>query len=206
MTGREAWEVVDRFERAIAEYCGAPYAVSVDSCTNALYLCFKHCWDVAPNAEAWVMYVPKRTYAGVVRAALNADLSPTFRDWNWAGEYDLRVGRCVIVDAARWLRRGMYHSGTWTCLSFQATKHLPIGRGGAILCDRKEDYDWFRKARFDGRDIESDLWKQEEFGWGIHCYMTPPDAARGLWLLGGLKDNNEPLPGEYPDLSKKRWL
>ena len=32
------YEVVRMFERAIADYTGAPYAVSVDSCTNALFL------------------------------------------------------------------------------------------------------------------------------------------------------------------------
>ena len=33
---------VDIFEKKIAEYAGSKYAVSVDNCTNALFLCLKY--------------------------------------------------------------------------------------------------------------------------------------------------------------------
>ena len=33
------YKIVKMFEEEIAEYTGAKYAVSVDSCTNALFLC-----------------------------------------------------------------------------------------------------------------------------------------------------------------------
>ena len=35
-----AWDIINLFEQKIANFCGSPYAVSVDSCTNALFLCF----------------------------------------------------------------------------------------------------------------------------------------------------------------------
>ena len=34
---RDAWGVVDIFEKRIAEYAGSKYAVSVDCCTNAYF-------------------------------------------------------------------------------------------------------------------------------------------------------------------------
>ena len=150
------------------------------------------------------IYLPNFTYVGVAQAARNAGFMVEFTPQAWIGEYQI-LG-IPIVDAARWLRRGMYRPGAWTCLSFQATKHLPIGRGGAILCANEDDADWFRKARFDGRDQYTDIMEQRDFQFGIHAYMPPDAAARGLWLMGGLKDHNDPLPGIYPDLSTKEWL
>jgi dTDP-4-amino-4,6-dideoxygalactose transaminase len=36
------YKIVKMFEEEIADYTGAPYAISVDSCTNALFLCCKY--------------------------------------------------------------------------------------------------------------------------------------------------------------------
>ena len=38
----DAWGVVHLFEQKIAEYAGSKYAVSVDNCTDALFLCLKY--------------------------------------------------------------------------------------------------------------------------------------------------------------------
>lgn len=199
---RRAWRVVEDFERALCEYTGSKYAVAVDSCTNALYLCFVRArWS--SNGLIWL---PRYTYVGVARAAINAGLTPKFSEAEWVGEYHIGVGTHTITDAARWLRRGMHSPCAWaTCISFQASKHLPIGRGGAILCDDEEDAMWFRRARHDGRAPGEDLFKMTTFQWGIHCYMPPPDAARGLWLMASLPDENEPLPGSFPDISKVKF-
>jgi dTDP-4-amino-4,6-dideoxygalactose transaminase len=196
---RSAWRVVEEFEAALCAYTGAPFCVATDSCTNALYLCF-----VRLHTPYSVPFVdlPKRTYVGVARAWLNAGGSLRWSDEEWIGEYMIAD---TIVDAARWLRRGMYQPETWTCLSFHATKHLPIGRGGAILCDHADDAEWFRRARYDGRDQVKPIMEQTEFQWGIHAYMPPEAASRGLLLMSGLKDYNDPLPGIYPDLSKVKF-
>ena len=36
---KNAFKVVRQFERRLAEYAGSKYTVTVDSCTNALFLC-----------------------------------------------------------------------------------------------------------------------------------------------------------------------
>jgi len=202
--GREAWRVVEDFERALCEYTGATHCVATDSCTNALYLCFER---GALVAEMKTACLPRYTYVGVVQAALRAGLEIEWI-WGtdaWVGEYKIPTHKGWIVDAARWLRRGMYKPETWTCLSFHATKHLPIGRGGAILCDNAQDAEWFRRARYDGRDQTKPILEQDAFQFGVQCYLEPEKAARGLLLMTALKDDNEPLPGVYPDLSQVRW-
>ena len=37
----DPWDVVDLFEKKMAEYAGSKYGVAVDNCTNALFLCLK---------------------------------------------------------------------------------------------------------------------------------------------------------------------
>ena len=36
------YKIVQMFEEEIATYTGAPYAVAVNSCTNALFIIFKY--------------------------------------------------------------------------------------------------------------------------------------------------------------------
>lgn len=204
MDPRAPWDVVERFEKALCEYTGAPNAIAVDSCTNALRLCFeKALVDCKDETEPPV--VPCRTYVGVIRALIISGLNVEYLNFSrkaWSGEYPIEIGGRTIVDAARWLRRDMYRDGTWTCLSFHFSKHLPIGRGGAILCDDEDDAEWFRRAAYDGRDRTKPIMEQKSFQWGAHVYLPPESAARGLLLMTNLKDDNAPLPGIYPDLSQ----
>ena len=37
-----SFEVVRKFENAIAKFYGAPYAVAVDSCTHSIELCLRY--------------------------------------------------------------------------------------------------------------------------------------------------------------------
>jgi dTDP-4-amino-4,6-dideoxygalactose transaminase len=89
---------------------------------------------------------------------------------------------------------------TLVCLSFHIKKHIPIGKGGMILCDDYGKYKLLRELCYDGR---SGLPYNEErvTEWGYHMYMTPEQAARGLLLLETIP---EPMPDDiqenYPDL------
>ena len=38
----QAFDSVRAFEKCVADYAGSKYAVAVDSCTNALFLCCKY--------------------------------------------------------------------------------------------------------------------------------------------------------------------
>ena len=207
------YDIVDAFERRVAEYAGAPYGVAVDSCTNAIKLCLVY--DFMFNGPLAV-YLPKYTYVGVPYAVLAAGGKCRFTDEEWKGEYDLKYKASIdsyspgmyslhIIDSARRFTSGMYghRSDVFRCLSFHETKHLPIGRGGMILTASRKCYNDLRQMRFDGRTPGVDAKHDTYTLPGFHCNMKPDDAARGLMLMAGMPDHNDDLPNsDYPDLSK----
>ena len=191
------FQVVAEFEEAMAEYAGSKYAVAVDSCSNALFLCCLHL-----KVGGKVVTIPKRTYPSVPCAIINAGGKVAWDDGDWSGVYQLKP--FPIIDGAKRFRRNMYIPGSYHCLSFHTKKQLPIGRGGMILTDDEQSWRTLKLMRFNGRD-ECSLAEQEDFaviGWNF--YMTPEQAIRGLCLLGVALDSYEDLPETppYPDLSK----
>jgi len=190
------FDSVRKFEKVIAEYAGSNYGVSIDSCTNAIFLSLLYC-----DVKGKEVTIPSRTYPSIPCSIIHAGGKVKFKDFKWKGIYQLNP--FPIIDGAKRFCRGMYKKGTFHCLSFHVRKHLNIGRGGMILTDSKEAYDWFKKARFDGRDeckLEDDNFQM--LGWNF--YMTPEQASRGLWMMMSMPDNNEDLMEipDYPDLSK----
>jgi len=198
------YDVVTAFEQRVADYAGAKYGVAVNSCTNALMLSFVLRFM---EREPWqrLVELPKYTYVGVPYAVLAAGGVCAFRDEDWEGAYICEP--FDIIDSARRFHRGMYHGGLH-CLSFHWYKHLPVGRGGMILTDSELDAEILRSMRFDGRTAGVAPRDDEFVLPGFHCYMIPEDAARGLMLMGNVKDYYEDLPwgpgtdSDYADLSE----
>lgn len=192
------YEIVRTFERAVADYTGARYCVSVNSCTMALLLSL----DYMRYTQGWAkVLVPKKTYVSVPQSVKHAGHRVEFGDIAWFGKYKLNP--FPVWDSARLFTSGMYEPGQYQCVSFQASKILGDTQGGAILHDNPGADKWLRKARFDGR-TEGVAPKDDDFdmlGW--HCYMSPDVAARLLLKLSVLPKHNDPLPNDpYPDLSK----
>ena len=197
---RAAYEVVEAFESLLAEYAGARFAVAVDSCTIALQLTLEY-QRVRLGGPARVE-LPRRTYVGVAQAAILAGYDIDFVDLEWEAVGQYQLWPTPIIDSARLLTRDMYAMNTLTCLSFHWSKHLGIGRGGAILTDNPGFVEWAQRMRFDGRQSGWGSAKVPVLRGGHHAYMTPELAARGLMLLAALPDHNAPLPEpDYPDLS-----
>jgi dTDP-4-amino-4,6-dideoxygalactose transaminase len=194
------FKVVEMFEEAIAEYCGSKYAVSVDSCSNALTLCCDY-------RKVGTVIIPKKTYVSVPQSIINAGGNVEFYDhpdWQEFGYYQLLP--YMIYDSARLLTSGMYkefEEGSLVCLSLHWGKTLNLGQGGVILCDTIEARDYFRKARWDGRTAGVAPKDDEMTFIGRHCPMSPRDAADALTRLHFLPKHNKPLPVEkgYADLS-----
>lgn len=189
-----AFDVVRDFEKAVCEYTGAPYCVTVNSCTMALLLACKY-------LSVKDVEIPRYTYVSVPMSIMHAGGRVHFRDEDWTGEYQLSP--YPIWDAARRFTSGMYRSGQYQCVSFHWSKILGIQQGGAILHDNPKADEWFRKARFDGR-TEGVAPKDDTFTTlGYHCYLSPEIAAEGLVRLSFLPKHNRDLPNsDYPDLSK----
>ena len=190
------------FEDEISNFTGAPYVVTVDSCTNALFLCLKYLKGTGK------ITIPSRTWISVPCSIKHAGCEVEFEDVEWSGMYQLKP--YPIWDGAVRMKKGMYQSGTYHCLSFHIRKHIPIGRGGMILTDNKEAYDWFRTVRYCGRTMSDDsvnylLYKDDpisDIGWNM--YMTPEQAARGLELFEKIDEDNidQESSGTCKDLSK----
>lgn len=191
----ESNNVIRQFEKTIASHCGAPYGVAVESCSAAIFLCCLYfCVD-----QVWI---PKRTYHSVPFSIGHAGGITKFKNQNWSGAYQLEP--YPIIDSAIRFKKNMYRKGFFYCLSFQYSKHIPIGRGGMILTDDKKVAEWLRQMRNDGRreiPKERDFIKLE--GWNM-C-MTPEQAARGLslfyWRIYGKKDLPD-IDMKYEDLSR----
>jgi dTDP-4-amino-4,6-dideoxygalactose transaminase len=188
------YKIVDDFEKTIAEFAGSKYAVAVDSCSNALFLCLKYL-----NKTEEVITIPSKTYISVPCAIRNAGYKLSMKNINWSGVYQLDP--LPIYDGALRFQKGMYKGG-YHCLSFHVNKQLKIGKGGMILTDDEMAYKWFKLARFNGRAAEATahLDSYKMIGWNF--YMTNSDAARGLWLFTGMKeDEMGDIKSEYADLS-----
>lgn len=187
-------EVIEIFEKRMADFCGAPYAVAVDCATHALELSLRY---LQVKGE---VQVPRRTYPSVPMTLLQLGCRLRWRDLNWQGIY--RLEPTPVWDCSLRLSPGMYQPGQWMCLSFQQKKRLGIGRGGMILLDEARAYHWLKRACHDGR-TPGVRWHEDQIqmmGW--HYYMTPEDAARGLLLFGDLPGDFSDLGGSerYPDL------
>ena len=178
----DPFDAVRNFEKALAEYSGSKYAVAVDSCTSALLLACAY-------VKVEEVTIPNRTYPSVPCSIIHAGGKVRFEDLEWSGVYQLKP--YPIYDGAKRFCRNMYIPGSFHCLSFHIKKLLPLGRGGAVLTDNKEAFEWFKVASFDGRHpgvpLANDTF--DVLGWNV--YMAPEQAARGHLLLSMMNDNND---------------
>ena len=204
----DPFRVVRDFEAALCTYTGAPYAVSVNSCTMAILLAVA--WykeHICKDKEIRVtphFFLPARTYPSVPMSIRHAGGSVEFTQQDWHGTYPLGNTAANIWDCACRFTGGMYVPGQVQCVSFHARKLLKIGHGGAILHDNAAADAWYRRGRFDGRTegVPTKEDTYEMLGW--HCYLTPDAAARGLHLLSVYPKDMPDMPkDDYPDLS--RW-
>ena len=80
---KDPWDVVDAFEDKVAKYAGSKYAVSVDNCTNGMFMCLKYL-----NAKGTIT-LPKKTYLSVPGLVIHAGCNIKFEDFEWSGVYKL---------------------------------------------------------------------------------------------------------------------
>ena len=197
---KDPWDIVDGFERLISNFCGSKYAVALDSCTNALFLSLKY-----KNIISTAIEIPSKTYLSVPQAILWSGNKPLFKDLEWSGFY--RLGETNIYDSAGRVAKNMFIQNSFMCLSFHLRKNIPIGKGGMILTDSLDAYNWMYKAVYEGRDRRqnhNDIDDLEMIGWNM--YMTPEQASYGIVLFddyikqGYIEDCTSSK--KYKDLSK----
>jgi len=163
------------FEKRLAEFTGAPFAVSTCCCTHALELCFR---ILNPSRVEFSC----RTYMGVIMLLKNLHIQFRMINEPWQGEYNFR--HSPIWDCARKLTPNMYVPGSYKCVSFGENKPLDLGRGGAILLDNEEHYKLLTILKFDGKDVKFDPWiEQKHFDVGYHYKMNNRECIVGLEKL-----------------------
>jgi dTDP-4-amino-4,6-dideoxygalactose transaminase len=197
------YKVTEDFENELSKYTGAPYVVTVDNASNALFLALTY-----ENIKGMYIKIPNRTYPSVpceiIHAGGKVDFEPV-DGTTIKGAYQLKPTK--VWDSALRFTCDMYKPNTHMCISFTGPyKHFKLSKGGAILTDDHKAYLWFKRARYSGRrecsyhDDNLDM-----LGWNF--YMMPELAARGLLLMNqfydskGGKKHNEDIEMAYPDLS-----
>ena len=71
---KNPFDVVDEFESTIAQYSGSKYAVAIDCCTNAIFLCLKYI------NKPQTLTIPSYTYVGVPCSIRNAGYFVNFEN------------------------------------------------------------------------------------------------------------------------------
>ena len=203
------YKITEDFEKALSDYTGAPYVITVDNMSNGLFLALYYEKNVKKSITDDKVGIPCRTYPSVpceiIHAGLKVDFEP-IEGKTIKGMYQLKGSN--VWDSALSFTADMYKPNQHICVSFTGPyKHFKLSKGGAILTDSLEAYHWFKRARYSGRrecSYHDDY--LDMIGWNF--YMMPELAARGLLLMNqfynidGTKKHNEDLELPYPDLSQ----
>ena len=167
------------FEKKIAKFFGAPYAVAVDCCTHGVELCLRY---VKANA----VESPPRTYPSIPFLARKLSLPLIWKDEEWKDYYEVGSSPLFgtkVYDAAVLWKENSYIPESLMCLSFQFQKHLSLGRGGMILTDDEYAARDLRMMAHDGREPFVP-WRDQNIKYmGYHYYMTPETADLGIEKL-----------------------
>jgi dTDP-4-amino-4,6-dideoxygalactose transaminase len=198
------YKITETFEQMLCDYTGAPYAVTVDNQSNALFLALYY-----EKVTGMEITIPARTYPSVPCEIIHAGAKVNFEPVEGKsikGSYQLKPTR--VWDSALSFDADMYMPNTHMCLSFTGPyKTLKLSKGGAILTDDRDAYFWFKRARFSGRNEMS--YHEDHFdmlGWNF--YMMPELATRGVLMMNqfynvdGTKKRCADVELPYPDLSK----
>jgi len=194
------FNTITEFEKEVAEFFGAPYAVAVDCCTHGVELCLRY-------KEATHISVPKNTYISIPFLSNKLGISLVWRNEDWVDYYTVWTNKeTTIIDAAVLWKKDSYIPNTMMSVSFQFRKHLSLGRGGMILCDNEADAIMLKKMSYDGR-LPDVPWRDQDIDtMGYHYYMTPETAERGLLKLpiAMLIEPKQWTVKDWPDLSQMK--
>lgn len=170
------------FEGEFAEYVGAKYAVSVNSCTAALFLSLK----ALGIKEKDEVVVPAFTFPATVSVIVHCGATPVFADINkdtfcmdqksfenaltkktkavitvhyGGNRCEVKTSLPIIEDSAHLIPGGGDNPNSFTrCYSFYATKNMTTGEGGMITTNDEKIAEWLKKARLHG--MSRDAWKR----------------------------------------------
>ena len=180
--------LAEEFEKQIAAYVGAKYAVSFNSASSALFAAYT---AVFPPGENVVM--PPVTFVATANAAVNAQLTPVFSDNLWgknvvpvhmAGRWCEFSGKRVVEYAAHALgsygpdgKIGNCKKSDICVFSTHAIKNITTGEGGVATTNDRRMSENMHILRENGRKKG----KCVVPGWNLR--MSEIHAALGISQL-----------------------
>lgn len=188
------FQIVQEFEKEVAKFFGAPFAIAVDSCTHGIELALRY-----TNVNK--ISVPKHTYISIPFLASKLNIELEWRDEDWLDYYYVTD---KVVDAAVLWKQNSYIPNTMMGISFQYQKHLSLGRGGILLLDNEDAAIEIKKMSYDGR-LPVIPWREQNISTiGYHYYMTPETAKLGLDKLPTAIETQprQWVVSDWPDLTE----
>ena len=173
------YKITEEFEEQLSKYTGAPYVITVDNASNAIFLALMY-----ENVKGQTITIPARTYPSVPCEIIHAGAKVNFTPVEGKtikGAYQLVPTK--VWDSALRFTHNMYIQNTHMCISFTGPyKHFKLSKGGAILTDNYDAHLWFKRARYSGRrECSYHIDNFDMLGWNF--YMMPELAARGILLM-----------------------
>jgi len=167
--------VVEEFEKTIADYVGAKYACSINSATNAIFLSMLN--------KNVTVDLPSMIPPVVANAILTSGNKINFIDVvDWVGDsYVLhKFDDYKIVDSAQKLEENQFEKECnpedLMFFSFYPTKPLGGSDGGMIVTDDYEKYRWFKSAVLNGMSYANNNWERKISFPGYKMYMNSIQA------------------------------
>lgn len=199
-------DVTAAFEDRLCDYTGAPYCVTFDSQSNAMFSVLRYL-----DAPGIIVECPKHTYMSAPQMIVETGHKIRWVDNDkfLSGAY--RLNPLPVIDSALRFTAGMYEKEMFMCLSFTGPyKHLKLGKAGAVLTDNQHAAQWLRRFRYNGRNpvsYHTDIFDMP----GYNFYLLPEIAARGLRDIEQFYYEDKPLSNQditlpYPDLSKHPYF
>jgi len=188
------FQIVQEFEKEVARFFNAPFAIAVDSCTHGIELALRY-------TKTNKISVPKHTYISIPFLSSKLNIELEWRDEDWLDYYYLTDN---IIDAAVLWKENSYISNTIMGISFQYQKHLSLGRGGILLLDDETAAIEIKKMSYDGR-LPVIPWREQNISMvGYHYYMTPETAKLGLDKLPSAIETQprQWVVSDWPDLTE----
>ena len=72
------YKITEDFEKSLSDYTGAPYVVTVDNQSNALFLSLYYEKNIKNNIDTDTITIPSRTYPSVPCEIIHAGLKVNF--------------------------------------------------------------------------------------------------------------------------------
>ena len=167
--------VVEKFEKTIANYVGAKYACSINSATNAIFLSMLN--------KNVTVDLPSMIPPVVANAIITSGNKVNFiDDVDWVGNsYVLhKFDDYKIVDSAQKLEENQFEKECnpedLMFFSFYPTKPLGGSDGGIIVTDDYEKYRWFKSAVLNGMSFANNNWERKISFPGYKMYMNSIQA------------------------------